>query len=295
MKEMYSNEPNLLIHAINVRGVPTRPEDDSLTAKLYVSNDGEFGASIPLTTRVIDNGKCEIPIQQNDIQDKRFAKVVVEYDLTDRGHFKDSYNYEIAKRLVTFDQVNDALGPNYAIEYDIYTEVEANVRMIIEAYCNQTFTSWTGTRKVRGQEGLVYLPQHMSKLNSVEVRTNLMGVDVVSGHGGYELEDNGYAIFNEDKIRTISIFHDKPADNTSMNVYGSWGFETLPVAITQAAIELVRVFLCDDIEYRRRFIDNIRSGDMRLQFSPEAYVDSTGNKIADDMLQPHRVFNVGAV
>lgn len=296
MKELYSNEPNLLVHKIHVQGEPIRPEDGSISAELYVSNDKDFdGPAIPLTPMTVDRGKLEIVIQQQHLAKKRYAEVILRYTLADFGDFMIQLRYDITQRLITFEDLNDALGEGYEIDYATYSEAEAEAHLIIESYCNQKFESWEGERQVRGPEAHIYLPQHMEKLDNVVIHSSLIEFGFVTSVGGYTLQEQGMAVFNSDKIKTINMFRDTSAKNVNASITGEWGYSNVPAGIAMAAKEILKGFLCDDIEYRRRYIDNFRSGDMRIQINPAAYVDSTGNPIADQLLQPYRVFNVGVV
>lgn len=293
MRELFSSEPNLIKFITAVQGRPHTPEEKPTATLLTGNTRGNLSVSQPLTVNGVDNGEWEIPIPQTELAGKRFAAVKTDYTLIDYGVISDTRIYEVCRRLVNFEELNDSLGEEFAIDYNTFTFVESDVRKIIESYCNQEFNSWTGTLVIEGYDGHIIMPERIEKILSVRVGTTLSST-YQSEVKGYLVGEEGMSIYNPERDKTISFFHGK-ANPVNYTVEGVWGYGSVPAGVHQAALELARGFLCDDIEYRRRYIDNIRNGDMRIQFAEGAYGDTTGNPIADQMLRPYRAVLMGAV
>lgn len=295
MTEIYSSEPNLLKVRTEIQGKPTTPAQDAISGWVKATNDKkEYTDPKPLVFNQLDNGEYEYIIKQNDIKGYKFVEVDIKYTLDDYGDFETHDSYEVVRRLINFSELNDVLG-EFAIDYTTFDYVEKSVRKIIETFCGQSFNFWEGSRTIIGQEGHLQLPQHLDRLDMVSTYSSVFGdADLVLESPGYELTDQGFGIWNESKSKTITFFHAEPR-KTNYQVAGLWGYASVPTAVRQAAIELIKGYLCDDIEYRRRFIDNIRSGDVRIEFADAAYQGSTGNPIADSLLGPYVRFVYGAV
>lgn len=293
MRELYSSEPNLVKIVTSVQGRPTVPVSEP-TVTLFAGNDkNNLELVAPLNAVEIDNGEYDIVIPQHYLKNKRFAAIQFNYELADYGVMQNRQTYDIASRLVNFEELNAALGAGLEIEYEVFTFIETDVRKIIESYCNQSFNSWQGEKLVQGEDGHIFLNENLEQLTAVTAGSKLIANQWIPLEG-YVISEAGTSVYNPDRERTISFFHGRESKRNFM-VQGLWGYSSIPAAVHQAALELAKGFLCDDIEYRRRYIDNIRNNDVRIEFHDKAYDDSTGNPIADQMLQPYRQFLYGAV
>lgn len=295
MTEIYSSEPNLKRFTSEIQGRPTEPVADSLVGIVRATNDKHtFTDPTSITFRPLDIGEYEYAISNNHIAGYKFAEVEIKYSLPDYGDFTDRDMFDVVRRLINFSELNRVLG-EYEIDYPTFSEVETNVRMIIESHTGQSFNYWRGSQKVPGHGSDIYLPQHLDILDSVSRFSSILtNADLVLAAPGFELSGSGFVVSNRDVIETASYFHSSPRD-TDYEITGLWGYQSVPMKVRQAAIELIRGNLCEDMEYRRRYIDNVRSGDVRIQFNPSAYIDSTGNPIADELLSEYVRLQYGAV
>lgn len=286
MIEVYSSEPNLMKFTTDVQGRYVSP--DRISASLKASNElGSHTPLIDLRIDELDNGRYEYIIPQQLVEGKKYAEVFIEYELEEYGVFRDHKTFEIAQRLIGFNELNTALGEFGIEEYDTFSEIERNVRHIIQSHCNQNFNWWTGEQSVRGAGAVLQLPDRLAKLEGVATHSSAFSNPLQTfPEQGYVIDGDGYILFNSYKQDTLNMFRHKPRTTTYV-VKGDWGYQSVPTAIRQAAIELCKGFLCEDIEYRRRYLDNIRTGDVRIQFNAQAYINSTGNPIADTLLAPY--------
>lgn len=293
MRELYCSEPNLVQLTTSVRGRPTTPVTNP-AVKLLVGNKKDALVELQtLTANQVDNGEYEIPIPQQLLENNLFAELRITYELPDHGVIEKNTIYEVARRLMDYEELNASFGPGFEIDYDVFSFVETDVRKIIETYTNQTFNSWYGTRLVEGQGGVINLYENLERLDAVSVGSTLVP-SLLTPTAGFVLSESGMSIYNPDRDREVSFFHGKEAKHTYA-IEGLWGYTSIPSGVNQAALELARGFMCEDIEYRRRYIANIRNNDMRLEFSDDAYKGSTGNPIADQLLDPYVVFMFGNV
>lgn len=293
MRELYSSEPNLVKLVTSVQGRPELPLATPVV-KLLVGNDKNDLLEVAvLTANEVDNGEYEIPVPQHFLDRHKFAAMDITYELLDFGVIKQRKTYDVARRLLDFEELNTLLGTGMEIDYTQFSFIETDIRKIIESYCNQTFNSWFGSQIVQGEAGNINLYENIEQITAINVGSKLMP-NQYSPVTGFIISESGKSIYNPERDRTVSFFHSKSAV-TNYTVEGLWGYTSIPASVNQAALELAKGFLCDDIEYRRRYIETITNGDTRIQFSKQAYIDSTGNPIVDQMLEPYRLFFFGAV
>ena len=294
MRELYISEPNIVKFTTSVQGRPTRPEAKP-TAEFFAGPDVDKLTKVANTPSIseIDNGEYEVMIPQSFLIGQRLGQVRFAYELQDFGEFFTNRTFDIVRRLVDFEELNDVLGKQFAIDYNTFTFVETDVRKVIETFCNQRFNSWRGRQIVTGSGGHISLPQPIELLEGVSVGSRL-----VPGYGrtepGFVITDEGHSIYNPDRTETVTFLHGREAP-VDYVIDGVWGYSSIPSGIHQAALELAKGFLCDDIEYRRRYIKTISAGDTRIEFHNNAYNGSSGNPIADAMLEPYRNFIMGAI
>lgn len=299
MNELYSNEINQLEHKIHVKGVAVEPVS-SPTAKISTSATNDFADSSPLSVTELDEAYL-IAVPSGILTNKRFARVDFEYELDGYGLHKESSVYEISRRLVSFDEVNsyrglDATGDKYSIEYWQYDIVEAVVRLVIEEYCNQKFNHWYGTKSIYASKESIVLDQYMSKCESISNGLAYNEYFDSNDMTEYQLADSGLLLSRRDEWVRSTVFSRNIPGNSWFNVTGSWGYESVPRPVKEASLELIRFFISDDIEFRRKFFLNMNtSADSSYTFNFSAYRDSTGNPIADSLLSPYRIFMISAV
>lgn len=286
MNELFSNEANKLYFYCRDRGTLVDPVSDP-TAKLMFDQVAEKDVVV----RKESTGVYYVAINSNDITD-RFTEIHFIYELPDYGIIVDKQKFEISRRIVSFDEVLSML-PN--ITYDQYDELERTVRGIIEVYCKQKFNYWYGTREVRGNEGLLRLPQHLDKLDGLSktlasVKTFLIS----SGEDGYVVAEDGLSIENDRGIELRNSVHGRLRES-DFKVMGQWGYVSVPSEVKQAAAALIQQKLCPDSVYRERFVESIRNENTNIKFSPETYKNSTGNADADKLLTKYRVVHIGVV
>lgn len=292
MNEIFSNEISELSLVVSVKGAAASPVDTP-TAKLYVDSSTNFaGTPIDLTVTAVvgEVGKYSVAIPYQAVQGKRFAKVVYEYELAGFGVITKEEAYEVRARLISFEEYKYMMD-DQEIEYWAYNVAETEARLTIENYCQHRFSRWTGSREIIGNSNRFYLPQYLSKL------TNVNQVDDVESSSfestDFILEPTGFVIRRDIGTSKSGL--------VNMTVTGDWGYAILPDAVRKAAYELTRSFSSTAINDRRQYLLNSGGGGLTdLQASADfmswkAYDDSTGNAVADQLLEPYRIFVPGVI
>lgn len=286
MNELYSNEANELRFYCRVKTSLVNP-DGTPTATLIVADN-----AIPLTVRQISTGVYTVPVRSDDIQTKN-ARVEFKYTLPDHGEVTDSQRYEISRRIVSYDEMVEVLSDD--LKYNEYAEIERTARGMIESHCRQSFNYWYGPNIATGNDGIIMLPQHLEKLEYVEKRMSEVNAYHISfADDGYEVTADGMAIQNIECLEQQQYMKASPRQSDYL-IRGQWGYESLPMPIKQAATLLIQNKLCPSGMWHENYIDNLRSDNMRIQYNPASYEDSTGNYDADKLLAGYRNITMGAI
>lgn len=286
MNELFSNEPNELKFYCRVKTALIDP-DETPVAKLIVN---EVEKDLPV--RRVTQGVYAVPVNNSDIQTKN-ASVEFNYSLPDYGDIVDSQSFEIARRLVSYDEMQEVLSPD--LTYNDYSEVERTVRGIVEAHCRQSFNYWYGTNTAIGNDGIILLPQHLDRLEYVEKKLSAIDSYHISfSDDGYEVTADGMAIQNIECLEQQKYMQAK-ARQSDYLIRGQWGYKSVPTPVKQAAALIVQNKLCPSGSWHENYIDNLRSDNMRVQFNPSSYDDSTGVYDADQLLSMYRNMTLGAI
>jgi hypothetical protein len=192
---------------------------------------------------------------------------------------------------------------------------ERIARYTIDAYTGVEFGSSNGTVTVTGQgndtlvvdkyirsvsriwknDRLVYDPAAIVPLNE-------FGYPIIITETGVSIsiEAEGVNLY-ESELQTLSTIRRSPrgghqadagrraafVNGASYKIEGSFGFQSIPVVITECAIMLINDFLCSDSTWRRKYISDMRTQDWSIKYSAEVN-RGTGNAIVDDLLDEYR-------
>jgi hypothetical protein len=304
IKELFSNEINVLDYSVHVKGVPQDIEDLP-TAKLYVSSTKEFPTSSSTLTVTEDTsdpdivGRFKVSVPQNLLAKYRYAKVVFEYELTGHGTVQETDIFNVAQRLISFADLNyirgeDETGADYEVSFDQYNIAETEARHIIQSYCNQEFTYWQGAIKKATGKTYIPLPQYMESLDSVAFSDDSIYQNLASS---FVLSESGFVIYSSELHPRVTMFSGPREENSIFaTVTGTWGYESIPMAVQQAAAEMINYILSDDIDHRRRYYQQVTNrGSQNFTFHWTSYQDSTGNPLVDDLLKDYRIFSLNAI
>lgn len=304
IKELFSNEINVLDYSVHVKGVPQDIEDLP-TAKLYVSSTKEFPTSSSTLTVTEDTsdpeivGRFKVSVPQNLLAKYRYAKIVFEYELDGHGTIAEVDIFNVAQRLVSFADLNymrggDGEGDTWEVTYDQYNIAETEARHIIQSFCNHEFTYWEGSIKRPSAKGYIALPQHLETLVSVGFSDDVVYANTLDQ---FVLSETGFSIYSSDSHPRVTMFSNPREENAIYaTVTGVWGYESIPIPVQQSAVELINMLLSDDIENRRRYYQNVTNRqNINFAYHWSSYGDSTGNPLVDDLLKDYRIWSLNAI
>jgi hypothetical protein len=205
--------------------------------------------------------------------------------------------HEVVTPLVELDTID---------EPDMTDTEKANaerlVRRIIQGLTGQTFGFTYGAVAVIGSgERSLNLPKRLIHLDGVSY--NYYPYDrvpfgaITVSNGGWSLTTqygNDYfpsvkhappedAIYTANGVIVAPGYVHKWQPDVTYLVTGSWGWEGVPVEVSEAARLLIDDYNCAEDTYRNKFIANMRSADWRIEYDPRTW-SGTGNIKADQLI-----------
>jgi hypothetical protein len=190
---------------------------------------------------------------------------------------------------------------------------ERMVRRIIQGLVGQTFGFTYGAVAVVGSgERSLNLPKRLIHLDGVSFnyypfdRVPFGAISV--GNGGWSITTqygNEYfpsvkhappedAIYTSNGVIVAPGYVHKWQPDVTYLVTGSWGWEGVPVEISEAARLLIDDYNCAEDTYRNKFIANMRSADWRIEYDPRTW-SGTGNIKADQLIAPYMRSGYGII
>lgn len=264
----------------------------SVTASL---NDGDAVTLLPIS------GTENLPVQ----------KYALPY-LTDEGTVRVYWRFFVTtfdghQEVVvtdTYDVVTPILSDveirevHPAATKDEIVRIERAVRHVINAFTGQRFGRFTGERKVRGTGGkALFLPERLLSINTVN-GTNASPYYMIDGDG-YILRHFPLGVppvkadYHGLHMHVGGVIHNPNMvklgeweKSRYFKINGTWGWESVPQQVKEAAKLLVNDYACADIAYRDRYLTSMTAADWRVQFNSGAFTQ-TGNVRADQLLGPY--------
>jgi len=295
MKELLKNSISSVHYKIYVDGVLTDATSDvtvkvdragvevvpSTVVPVTAVGEAEYKKVLPITT-TIDGESVGV--------------------LTDEGVLDVTWSFTVGGQDFTVTEEYDVVTPycdwdyfSATTTYAEYLECERVARYLIHVYCGQEFGQEYTTYAVEGHgTRSLALPRRLQTLETVTwiedgsvIRPgNVIGSDFV-----WELVGENWTIRRQPQRRRLDPIYscDRLFErNVTYNVKGVWGYSSVPTPVEEAAKILVADLLCTERKYRDKYLDNIKMGDWRLQFTAQAF-QGTGNVIADQLLKDYRL------
>lgn len=206
----------------------------------------------------------------------------------------------ISVPYVQFNELRDIKDLSAYSDQEIIS-MERLTAKVIDAYCSQSFGNEVGVSKtVPGDDSdYLWLPNKLTSLDSVKILDDYATDEErdITNYVVLDL-DNPWRLRNKRNLEymPVSEIEDRPffKNGVIYSVKGDWGYNYVPIEITQAAKILVNYFFCSDSVYRDRYIKDIKAGNWRMVFS--ATGDSTtGSANADMILSAYRNFNAAVI
>lgn len=299
MKEILVNSISNVEYRIFVDGVPA---DASAIPKVTVKKAG---------ATVVDNQDATKPADTTGLYRYLLpATATVDGEvlgvITEEGILDVTWSFTVSSQTFEITEQYDVVTPyapwSYFMpesgtepSYQDYLECERVVRYIINAHCGQEFGQEYAVLGVEGHDtNALLLPRRLQVFEEVEWSSadtlrpgGLIGVteqdwEVIAD--GWVLRSQPYPYGRRVDYPDRSRF----VRNRTYNVTGLWGYPSVPTSVQEAAKILIADLMCADHKYRDRYLDNIKMGDWRLQFTAGAF-ERTGNVLADQLLVDYRI------
>lgn len=301
MKELLVNSISNIEYKIYVDGVLTDATGD---VRVTVSKED---------VKIVDN-QIATPVPSTDGTYRYLmpTTITVEgepFDVTSaEGILKATWTFAVGVTTLVVTEYYDVVTPYCSWEYfapvspdtiptyQDYLECERIARFVINSHCGQEFGQEYSTYAVEGHgTNSLALPRHIQTLDAVTWATNPVPRpgEVIGWNYPYawEIVASGWTIrqqpYPNDPIVTNQH---KPRfiRNRTYNISGLWGYQSVPTEVVEAAKILTADAMCKEAKYRDKYLDNIKMGDWRLQFTAGAW-QGTGNAKADDLLIDYRL------
>ena len=213
---------------------------------------------------------------------------------------------DVITPLFTQTELADSSTDFTGVTSTNYAKIESMVRDMIQRYTGQRFGYSTQMISVNAKgDDILSLPKRA--INIVAVVEH--GLDYTQDTNTYDIIVDGFQIKTTTlgdgyniKIpaqaeamldRTNPIYYpfrnwNYFKKNVIYDVYGSFGWVSVPQNIKQAALSMAQIFNCPQNMWRDRYLASFAAADFRLQFVQEAYV-GTGSVTVDQILDSYVV------
>ena len=172
--------------------------------------------------------------------------------------------------------------------------VEASVRHIINAHTGQSFGKHKDIKTVRGAGGnSLALPERLLSVNKINgiampasftldadgwyITHQIYGIPPLRADY-YGIHESNGVIENPYGVKASQFLKD-----AKFVIDGTWGWDSVPEAVTEAAKLLINDYGSGDSMYRDRYLVSMTAADWRIQFNRGAF-SKTGNVRADQLL-----------
>lgn len=305
MTEIYKNTSTnvtLDVYGSSVTGTPTAVLNRADGTTLALDVDEVVPAGLGATS----TWSAFIPFAETNAEGEVTVEWEAEIDAettTLIKHYKIATPYanpyQIASRLGW--QFDDPGSAGYQ-DYDRLVAAELVARTIIDLISGQNYGSRMKSVTSWGQNvDVLTLPERIVSVIKVYQNDELIydaSADPVYNYWGYEFvpTDTNRAIrlkasgINFDESEQYSVVYNSGQFRygSRYEVYGEFGFESVPDAIFEAMILLVNDLMCQDSVYRIKYIGNVQVKDWKFTYNAGTWT-GTGNALADDLVSSQKV------
>lgn len=219
---------------------------------------------------------------------------------TEETPFTRTTSVEVITPLVQLSELKTVFEDVHISEPEL-KDLEEQVRVFVQSYTQQTFGYENGTYSVVGNgEKKIALPKRL--ISARTIRGGPVGNFAISNSGWYLYVSNKNMLTIKemppeefvDNVQLVSgvivvpdSYWKQFRTGVTYTIDGEWGYYSVPDDIRQAALLLAKDYGSGETIYRDRYLEAMKSGDWNLTYSPGAF-RGTGNKRADDLLEPYR-------
>jgi hypothetical protein len=247
-----------------------------------------------------DRRKITLPLQASQSQ----GEVRVDWTFIIGGvTYQRSDHLEVVAPLLSpiaaAEELGFSLDPsdqNYRSERELLS-AERTARYAIESYTGETFGNKQDTVAAHGTgSDVLWVGMPIISFSRIEEDNVVIYEDGESLIGyNLELTESSQAIRVSDAINisetgvqsvgSLRTFAFKAGKR--YEVTGSFGYPYIPSRVKQASALLINDFLCQDSNWRARYVKRAEMRDWKFTLSSQAFY-GTGNAIADSLLDEYR-------
>lgn len=285
---------------VNVSGYPTVQLENPDTGAIIASGQGALvDANYP--------GEYEYEVPRIYTSIDRVLKVVWTYYVNQIQLNHIEYLYVITP-YNPVDEIIEELGLSSRPEdvnyypYEKIISASRTAKMIIDNYLGFSIGKSEKTIVAYGNNtDILNLPSRIIsfdilKENDLEVinklnNINIFGYDVEITETNYALRiapNLGDDILEYEKPNLIGINHGKFRDGYRYEIYGTMGWNYIPLEVKQANFLIINDLLCTDSVWRNKYVKKINTGQTSIELSGQAYF-GTGNALADNILNKFKM------
>ena len=246
-----------------------------------------------------DDGRYSINLPFKLVQTDRQLQVHWLFKYTEDGSVEEYSQYQevnIVTPILPLSEVKQIIEDT---DDERAMVVEKAVRYIIQAHTGQFFGKFIGKRRVSGSgENNLRLPSRLISLTSINDGLYLNQLLSIRGNGWYlvgkqrgvpTIRGDAYGWHENPYTTDVPIYAPGRGSRTlflehcEYAIDGTWGWNSVPAAVQEAAKLLINDYACGDSNYRDRFLTSMTAADWRIQFHEGAF-SNTGNVRANQLL-----------
>lgn len=271
----------------------TLPTADTTAVSATYSTDNHLTENSLIVTLDTANGRATASLPYQPAEGTIF--VTWTFTIPNSGTYTKVDRYTIVTPYLSLEWIKSNLLETST--NDEIRDAEKAARYIVQAHTGQYFGKETSTKRAWGERNnALYLPARLLSLTTINgvADTNYY----ITGDGWFltrpsyggipPVKADVYGI-NEVTgpiVDPYSFRNNVFSNNVPYDVNGTWGWDEVPAAVTEAMKLLVNDYACADTQYRDRYLTSMTAADWRIQFNNGAFIN-TGNVRADQLLSDY--------
>jgi len=271
------------------------PAPGTMVGASWSLNGVSKGSLVPVAGTDPNKFHVDLPYTQSE------GTVVVTWQFTVTGTSGTQTAVQYYDLVTPYLDVIE-LADTFSLSSAKATELESQVRHVINAHCGQSFGFGTKTLTVQGQDGYATLPERLINLTKINdafgnavYDTSVVVNDSFLGAYAYSIDGDGWFLKYYSNghtytpglwtvtgvIRTPDTYY-----NPALTITGDWGWFSVPQPVKEAAKILANLYFNIEGDYRDQYLTSMTAADWRIQFKDGAF-RRTGSVKADQLLDQY--------
>jgi hypothetical protein len=303
-------------------------DNDLVTARIYdITNDITISPSISPTTVIStstadkvesDVGTYQVSLSRFYTSRNRKFKIIWSYNIGGLNGEHTTY-LDVVTPYCSFAEVIDDLqigsdpsDPKYKNYHDL-SMAEKYARKVIEDFTGQNFYLYQEEEVIYGNgSDILPMPYKINQIHKLYAddfllidnlsspQVNNWGYTPVISETGFgirldrtELIDNTVYVANGMIPPSINDLYTGQAfrKNVRYRVVGTFGWESVPDEVEQAAVQLIGQYFAKDRMWTDRYLKSVSTFDWDFEYSSDAF-SGTGSAYVDKLLAPYVITNM---